>query len=907
MNDRTFRINALLIGIAAVFIAGLLIWYAYTIFDRVHSLNDFWLDYRHNASTPLAEHGIDYNVDAFTHHLKEYASQPDPALIGKIEDDINATYHAIENYQSINLSMEEQSLLMDLQRLVDHYRDQFQLTRMLVQQHQSAQEVARQVVMDESLLHNLLHRLYEISMTRSTEKASLTSRALIQTSDLVNQVMWMVPLVLFVALLMIIQLHRLVMTNKTASAAQHKLQAILAAAPDAMFNVDAQGRILHANPQASKLFGYSIAEFNCMLIEDLLPQGFRDQHQLLRSRYFKNPRLRTMAEGKDLIGLTKSGAQIPVEISLNYANIDDQSIGIATIRDVSDRKQAEQAMRQAATVFENTDEAIVITDINNQIISANNAFQNISGYNRNEVVGRPALFHCTLKDTGMDKTIQAELEQGGQWRGELEACRNTGFAYPIWLSISAVKNEDDKVSSYIHVFSDISAFKKTEATLKHLAHHDALTGLPNRSMFKNELQAAISSSKRHNTHAALLFLDLDRFKIINDTLGHACGDQLLKIVAERLKECVRGEDTVARLGGDEFTIILREISHIEDAATVAEKIIRTLSLPTNIDGRSVVISTSIGISIYPNDAQDAEHLAQAADAAMYRAKEQGRNNHQYYSEELTRKAFERLTIEQGLRQALINKEFVLYYQPLCEVESGVMVGVEALIRWQHPEWGLVPPLKFIPVAEETGLIESIGEWVIEQACHDARQWRALGYPAIRISVNLSARQLLDKANLKRLESQIEALHLGSDQLHLELEITESDLRIAEQSIDVLHHLKSLGVGLAIDDFGTGYSSLSRLKQLPIDTVKIDRSFVKDIPEDKDDMAIAATIIAMGHNLNLRVLGEGVETAEQLAFLKQNHCDELQGYLYSKPVPAEQLLDIFAQQLAGKTKTGNTDQ
>ena len=664
--------------------------------------------------------------------------------------------------------------------------------------------------------------------------------------------------------------------------------------PDAIISIDRHGHIAKVNSQACQLFGYSEAEFKKITIEAIIPPRFRAAHKGYRAKYFNTPTAVPMKQRTPLLALTKSNHEVPVEISLSFMQQEGNSIAIATIRDISDRIEADNKNRQTAAVFDNTDEGIVIADANKNVLAINKAFTSITGYDLEDVQDRPSLAHFQRENSEeVFAQLQQSLRDHGKWRGELWGRRKSTERYAAWFNISEVKDQTGTVINYIAAFSDISPIKETQEWLTHLAHHDELTQLPNRNYFTENLQQALASAKRHGRRVALLFLDLDRFKIINDTLGHASGDKLLQLVAERLKRSVRLEDTVSRIGGDEFTVILREINHSDDVARVANKIIQQLSLPIVINSREVVTSTSVGISLFPDDADNAENLIKAADSAMYQAKERGRNNYQFYSSELTHEAFEKLFLEQGMRQALKNHEFVLHYQPVISLLSGEMVGVEALIRWQHPQMGLIGPQKFIPIAEETGLIRPIGEWVIQTACAQARHWKEQGLQPLRMAVNISARQMLDEASLLQLEEVIKGVHLRKYGLHVDLEITESDLRIAEHSVETLVRLKNQGVGLAIDDFGTGYSSLSRLKHLPIDTLKIDRSFVKDIPRDKDDEAIASAVISMGRSLNLKVIGEGVETHEQLQFLKIQGCDEIQGFLFSPPVTAAGIVQIIA--------------
>lgn len=443
------------------------------------------------------------------------------------------------------------------------------------------------------------------------------------------------------------------------------------------------------------------------------------------------------------------------------------------------------------------------------------------------------------------------------------------------------------------IHMNITERKQAEQIIHHLAYHDPLTGLPNRVLFNDHLALELAHAQRNKRMLAVIFLDLDRFKTINDTLGHAMGDQLLQEVAKRLRSCLREGDTVARLGGDEFMLLLPGITHGEDVAKIARRILEVLKPPFNLEGRELHISSSLGISLYPSDGRNAETLIKNADAAMYRTKEQGRGTYQFYTPSMNAKAFERLILENDLRRALERQEFVVYYQPQVSLHTGQIVGVEALVRWQHPDRGIIPPMEFIPLAEETGLIVPLGDWVFRVACAQHRTWQEAGFPPLRIAVNLSAHRFKQKGLIRDVVRILQ--ETGLDPGYLELELTESHLmENVESTISLLHELKALGIHLSIDDFGTGYSSLSYLKRFPIDTLKIDRSFVLDITHNPDDAAIALAIIAMAHSLGLKVTAEGVETKEQLEFLRAHQCDTMQGYYFSRPVPAEVITQLLQE-------------
>jgi len=555
---------------------------------------------------------------------------------------------------------------------------------------------------------------------------------------------------------------------------------------------------------------------------------------------------------------------------------------------------SEVERRLSSTVFDSSSDAIMVSDRNNQIISVNAAFCEITGYARDEVLGKdPKMLSAGRQQHEFYLELWNSLRETGKWNGEIWNRRKTGELYMEWLSISTVKNNQGEITHYVGIFSDITERKQAEERVRHLAHYDALTDLPNRTLFHDRLQQALIQAQRGHYQVAVMFIDLDRFKVINDTLGHSVGDLLLQAVAQRLTNCVRQGDTVCRQGGDEFVILLPEIGHAEDAALVAQKVLDSVGQPFFLDGHELHISSSIGISFFPSDGVTVDALMKNADVAMYRAKDLGRNNFQFYLSDMNARSLEKFSLENNLRHALAHDELELYYQPLVDAGDSKLIGVEALLRWHHPELGLLHPAQFIPLAEETGMIVPIGEWVLRSACTQAQAWLKQGHAPLRMAVNLSARQFRQADLAGSVRKILD--ETGFDAHSLELEVTESTLmQNLDENIMTLKELKSMGIGIAVDDFGTGYSSLNYLKRLPIDTLKIDRSFVNDVIVNRDDAAIVNAIISLARSLALRVVAEGVENQEQQAFLEDHHCDEMQGYHFSHPLPADQFAELLSK-------------
>ena len=580
------------------------------------------------------------------------------------------------------------------------------------------------------------------------------------------------------------------------------------------------------------------------------------------------------------------------EISSRPLPIGGEDCMLTIARDITERHQMQEKLQLAATVFESTAEGVLITDTRQRINAVNRAFSEITGYSEAEALGEtPRLLASGLHDSAFYAAMWYQLTAEGHWQGEISNRRKNGEIYPSWLTISAVRNRDRFITHFVAVFADISSLKQAQARLDYQAHHDPLTGLPNRTLFESRLHTALTHSKAANSLGAVLFLDLDRFKHINDSLGHPVGDLLLKGIAQRLKDNLRDIDTVARLGGDEFIILLPGLHTDSDAEAIATKLLNSFSAPFQAGEHEFFISTSIGTALFPSDGADVATLIKNADAAMYRSKAKGRNRVESYTRDLTAQASERIALEHELRRAIERNELTLSYQPKISLLTQRLVGAEALIRWTHPTFGEVPPERFIPLAEENGMILQIGEWVLEQACEQLHQWNQAYDVFGPLSVNLAGAQLRQPNLVTRIENLLHqyALQPGC----LQLEITENFIMSqTEEALSVLHRLKKLGVQLAIDDFGTGYSSLSYLKRLPLDILKIDQSFVRGLPDDPHDAAIVRAIIALGRSMQLTVIAEGVENLEQQQFLTDEGCEQIQGYIVSLPLRPDEFCATF---------------
>lgn len=680
--------------------------------------------------------------------------------------------------------------------------------------------------------------------------------------------------------------------------AEERFKTILEFSPDAIIIADDNGCVRLANRQAEQLFGYDRDTLIGMTVETLMPERFRTAHVGYRQNYMRHPRVRTMgSETVQVYGLRSDGTEFPAEVGLAPLKIDNSTLVTANVRDISKRQQAEKKLEESEARARRLVDAniigVICWNVDGKITDANDAFLHVVGRTRAELsAGAISLSGITPPEYRFaDARAMQELDtQGTCAPYNKEYLHADGSRVSVLVGGALLEGMRDKVVSFV---LDLSEQKRIEARMRHAAQHDALTGLPNRALLEDRIAQAVALANRNKTFVALLLIDLDHFKNINDSLGHHVGDELLCILAKRLQSCLREGDSVARLGGDEFVICLPGISGGDDAALVAQKVLETLREPTTVVHHELHITGSIGISLYPSDGRDVGTLMRTADTAMYHAKENGRNTFSFFTAGLDDAAQSRYLIANRLHQALQRHELALAYQPQIDMDSGGIFAVEALIRWSEPELGDVPPGKFIRIAEETGTIASIGEWALRHACQDLSDWRRQGHDDLRVAVNLSPHQLRGIGFVELVARILKETALPASAL--EIEITESALMThSQENLAALERLTGMGIRLAVDDFGIGYSSLSYLQRFPVNTIKIDQSFINGVVRDPNDSAIVTAVIAMARSLHLKVVAEGVETSEQVAFLRTHHCTAVQGYYYSKPVSADTLSRMLAQ-------------
>jgi diguanylate cyclase (GGDEF)-like protein/PAS domain S-box-containing protein len=683
-----------------------------------------------------------------------------------------------------------------------------------------------------------------------------------------------------------------------------RYRAVVNTASDAIITITPDGIIHSFNRGAERIFGYRAEEVIGQLFTLIMPERFREQCMLGLRRYLETHESRVIGGTTELIGLRNDGGEFPVELSLGEVQEDGDRLFAAIIRDITERKRSEEALRQLSRqnemVLNSAGEGIFGLDLQGKTTFINPAAARMTGWDIDELSGQR--LHDFLHHSKPDGTpypseecpIYAVFKTGATLSRDNEVFwRKDGTHFPVeYVSTPIV--EGDKILGAVVTFKDITERKALEKKLQYQAFHDPLTDLPNRALFMDRLGHALARAGQQASEVAVLFTDLDNFKVINDSLGHKAGDQLLVAVAQRLKACLRPVDTVARLGGDEFTLLLEGVTGVSDAARVAEQIAQELRAPFALEAQEVFATTSTGIAVSSSAQGQPTDLLRHADLAMYRAKSKGKACYEVFEPNMSTDALERLELETDLRRALGREEFRVYYQPEILLESGDIVGMEALVRWEHPEHGLLLPQEFLPIAEESNLIMPIGQWVLREACKQLRTWQEQ-YPNIAplvMSVNLSTREFFQPSLIAEILRET-----GVDPRTLQLEITEGAVAYdnAQNANNTLWNLKTLGVQLAIDDFGMGYSSLSYLKRFPVDLLKIDRSFVRELGKDLKDTKIVAAIIHLARALDLKVIAEGVETAEQVEQLRKMECDMVQGSYFSKPLPSGAVSDLLQQQ------------
>lgn len=656
-----------------------------------------------------------------------------------------------------------------------------------------------------------------------------------------------------------------------------------------LYSHDTNGIFTYVSPSIGTVLGYS-------------PDYFRHNYHRLFSplpinqlamEYFSGNRSGQISSNFEAEFISADGTLHYFEIT--HSPHEDESGQITAwegiAHDVTEQRHAQHALEISASVFEHSDEAILVTDSDERILQINRAFTDITGYSEHEAVGKtPRLLRSGQHNNHFFKQFWYELNHNGVWRGEIINKRKDGDVFHSRQTVTAVRN-GDTIERYISVFSDITLEKQSQQHIYRLAHFDSLTSLPNRVLFSNHCKKAVARCQRTNEFGAIFFIDLDRFKDINDSLGIMIGDALIKAVAQRLQHESRQGDTVARLGGDEFALLVEDIHEINDVIALAEKTRNLFNKPFQVNSYNLHITPSIGITIFPEDADDIDILFQYADISMFKAKSDGGNRFVFYTQNLTDAAVEHIELEHDLKSAIPNNEFQLFYQPKIDVASGAIIGAEALIRWFHPQKGMIPPLNFIPLAEERGLINAIGEWVIQETCRQLAEWDSAGITLPSVAVNVAGPQFYQDGIVNFVRDTLNQHQLSGDRL--EIEVTETFImQQPERAIATQNAFKEMGCAIAIDDFGTGYSSLALLKQLPLTTLKIDQSFVRGTPEDANDVAIIQAILAMAKSLKLHVVAEGVETKLQQQFLSQSGCDSLQGYHFSKPVCAADFVQFW---------------
>jgi len=670
-----------------------------------------------------------------------------------------------------------------------------------------------------------------------------------------------------------------------------RLKAILGALPDLLFLLDEDGRYLEAMTGEEELLMLPVDQLRFRLVEEVMPAELAQRQlsamrEAVRTQELQVLRYEAIIQSGETRGFEARFVPTGYEV-------DGKATVVALVRDITLEEQSSRNSRLLETVISAAREGVVIVAEDRRVLYANPAAGAITGFDPEELVGSGEGFLRHNLDQALCDYICGEAQKNSHWQQEIEMHAKNGEPRLVWLNLDVLRNRQGQIEYYVAIMNDVTDIYRSRAELQHVATHDDLTGLPNRALFEERLEQALSRARRQEVIGALLLLDLDRFKQINDSLGHAVGDGMLVEVAERLNQACRMEDMVARLGGDEFTVVLEDLESLEQASRVAEKILDVFSRPMSVEGLELDVSTSVGIATFPAEGESIGDLLKQADAAMYEAKEAGGNQYRYHSPALSENAMSNISIQAALRSALANGELQVVYQPQFGLCDGRLRGLEALLRWPQQDGSVIEPDDFIPVAEVSGLIEPLGMWVIEEVCRQARVWRQHGVDYVRLAVNVSGRQLVNPQFADRVTTLLAEHGIAGEDL--EVEITESmvihegDMR--HRNLDKLHEA---GIGLSIDDFGTGHSSLVNLKRFPLSRLKVDRSFIRDVGSDPNDEAIVGATVALAKELGLEVVAEGVETENQAAFLRGLGCDMVQGYLYAEPMAALQVSARFHQ-------------
>ncbi|PIE42861.1 MAG: hypothetical protein CSA50_08375 [Gammaproteobacteria bacterium] len=1006
-----------------------LLFYGASLSKAIRQSDAIWQTYTREATQSqilLNQIYQELGYGGFIHNFKNLLLRQDTSLILLIENNLTNLKRYLKAYRShLEKGSEPDQALTQIVQVINSYETKYrQIKPSIGSSWLSAEQIDQKVKIDDQPALRAFNVLNQFALLEQNNKEREAKEAMTSHLDQLNLGWIFVVLFFIYTAIIAFTLFGLNQVFRSLKVSRELQESLFSSLPDSVLIVDdTLGTITKANVQASYFSGYAMNELIGMKLEDLVPKKIRNRQSTHRNTLFDKRESRPYDRMEHLFVLTKSNEEIPVDITISYANQLDGKVAILNIRDVREEKrihdelleresmlnqsqavskvgcwkweltsgrlllseegkriydfqtqenifthaqlsqkippqeremvanainesilfekpyhvlhhlesgsgqsiiveqfgeltkdengkvtamlgivrdvtqhkQNEYVLKLANNVFNHSAQAIVVTDAERRILSVNPAFETITHYKEKEIVGKNAdQFMKSDKHTNdFYDDLKAMLEATDLWKGELWDKRKTGEVFPAQHTISAVRNENGEIIQYIDLFNDITERKKQEDYINNLAHYDQLTGLPNRALFMDRLKQSMLRAKRKNNRIGLMFIDLDRFKYVNDTLGHEAGDQLLSIIAQRLQKTVRAQDTVSRLGGDEFTIILDEIANSQNSQLVAKKIIEQVCLPIDIKGHEVVVGASIGISTFPDHGEQEDILIKCADTAMYHAKENGRNQSKVFDLSMSGVTSEKFHLERQLRKAIDEQEFELYFQPQINITKEIVCGCEGLIRWNHPGRGVIGPMEFIPLAEETGLIVPLGEWVLKNSIMRATQWKKQGIDFLSIGVNVSSKQLSTANFAEQVQKLIEFTQF--DPCQLELEITESAVMENPALVTAeLNQVREFGVNISLDDFGTGYSSLSYLKKLPVTKVKIDRSFVRDINIDKDDEEIVKAIIAMSKTLGLKVIAEGVETKDHIDFIRRADCERAQGYYYSRPLPEAEFLQFVRE-------------